>query len=321
MPILYLTESDVRSLLTMDDALASVEAAFLKLALDEATTVPRQRCQTDAVMLHVLPAAARTLGALGYKAYTTGRFGAKFYVHLFDPKHGEPTAILEADHLGAVRTGAASGVATKLLARPDAATVGLIGTGKQARTQLEAMCKVRPVTKAVVYGRDEARRKQFAAEMMPVCGVEVVPAATAEEAVRGHDILATATNARDPVLLGRWVADGAHVNLIGSNFLSRAEADVDLFRRAKLVTIDSKDQGRAEAGDFTAALNAGVLHWSDVKELAPVLVGRYPGRQSADEITVFKSLGLGVEDIAVAVRVVELAKAKGVGKALESGTP
>jgi alanine dehydrogenase len=319
MPILYLTESDVRPILTMADALTSVEAAFLKLALDEAATVPRQRCQTDAVMLHVLPAAAKTLGALGYKAYTTGKAGARFFVHLFDPKTGEPTAILEADHLGAVRTGAASGVATKLLARPDATTVGLIGTGKQARTQLEAVCRVRPVKKAWVYGRDEAKRKQFAAEMTPVCGVEVVPAATAEEAVRGHDVVITATTARDPVLFGRWVADGAHVNLIGSNFLSRAEADVDLFKRAKLVTIDNRDQGRLEAGDFTAALNAGVLHWSDVKELAPVLVGRYPGRQTADEITVFKSLGLGVEDIAVAVRVVELARQRGIGTTLEPG--
>lgn len=316
MPILYLTESDVRGLLTMADALVAVEAAFRKLALDEAQNVPRQRCQTDAAMLHVLPAAAKTLNALGLKAYTTGRSGAKFYVHLYDPKHGGLTAMLEADHLGAVRTGAASGVATKLLAGPAASTVGLIGTGKQARTQLEAVCQVRTISHAVVYGRDEGRRKQFADEMTRTCGIDVIPAASAEEAVRGKAVVVTATNSRDPVLLGRWLAAGAHVNLVGSNFLSRAEADVDVFRRAKLVTIDSKDQGRLEAGDFTAALNDGVLHWSDVKELAPVLVGRYPGRQAADEVTVFKSLGLGVEDIAVAVRVVELARQRGVGREL-----
>ena len=314
MPILYLTESDVRSLLTMDLALPAVEAAFRKLALDEAVNVPRQRCQTDAVMLHVLPAAAKTLNALGLKSYTTGKFPAQFYVYLFDPKHGGMTAIVEADHLGAVRTGAASGVATKLLARLDAATMGLFGTGKQARTQLEAVCKVRPFKRVHVYSRDGAKRAAFATEMSAVCGVEVVPVNSPEEAARGMDVICTATTAREPVLLGKWLADGTHVNLAGSNFLSKAEADVDVFRRAKLVTIDSKDQGRTEAGDFVAALDAAVLHWGEIHELAPVLVGRYAGRQSPTEITVFKSLGLGVEDIAVAAKVVELAKQRGVGQ-------
>ncbi|MEO2091616.1 MAG: ornithine cyclodeaminase family protein, partial [Gemmataceae bacterium] len=249
MPIPYLTESDVRSLLTMDVALPAVEAAFRKLALDEAANVPRQRCQTDAGVLHVLPEAAKTLNALGLKAYTTGKFSAQFHVFLFDPKHGGLTAIVEADHLGAVRTGAASGVATKLLARPDAASVGLIGTGKQARTQLEAVCRVRTITTVHVFGRDAAKRTAFAEELSRACRVEVKPVETAEEAVRGKDVVITATTARDPVLFGKWLADGCHVNLVGSNFLSRAEADVDVFRRAKLVTIDSKDQGRLEAGD------------------------------------------------------------------------
>lgn len=315
MSILYLTEAEVRDLLTMDLALAAVETAFRKLALDEAENVPRRRCQTDNVMLHVLPAAAKTLNAIGLKAYTTGRFPAQFHVYLFDPKHGGLTAILEADHLGAVRTGAASGVATKLLARPDAETVGLFGTGKQARTQLEAVCKVRAIEKAVVVGRDATKRRAFCDEMSEVCGTEVVPAASPEEAA-GQGIVVTATTAREPVLFGRWLSEGAHVNLIGSNFLSKAEADVEVFRRAKLVAIDSKEQGREECGDFVAAIDAGVLHLSDVKELAPLLVGRYLGRQSPGEVTVFKSLGLGLEDIAVATKVVELARKQGVGREL-----
>lgn len=315
MPILYLTEDEVRGLLTMDLALVAVEAAFRKLALDEAENVPRQRCQTDAVMLHVLPAAAKTLNAIGLKAYTTGRFPAKFLVYLFDPKDGHLSAILEADHLGAVRTGAATGVATHLLARPDAATVGLFGTGKQARTQLQGVCKVRAITKAVVVGRDGAKLHTFCDEMSRACGTEVVPAASPEEA-GGQDVVVTATTAREPVLFGRWLAEGAHVNLIGSNFLSKAEADVDVFRRAKLVAIDSREQGRLEAGDFKLPLDAGVLHLSDVRELAPLLVGRYPGRQSPGEITLFKSLGLGVEDVAVAAKVVELARKQGVGREL-----
>ena len=315
MPLLYLTEDDVRQLLTMDDALAAVEAAFRKLALDEAENVPRQRCQTDQVMLHVLPAAAKTLGAIGFKAYTTGRFPAKFHVTLFD-KVGAMAALIQADYLGQVRTGAASGVATKKLARPDAATVCLYGTGKQARTQLLAVCKVRAVKRVRVYGRDEERRKRFAEEMSRECGTEVAPVATPEEAARGLDVVITATTSREPVLFGAWVAEGAHLNVVGSNFLSKSEIDVEVLRRAALVTVDSKEQAKLEAGDFVAALKEGVLHWQDVYELSQVLIGRYPGRQSPKAITVFKSLGLGVEDIAVAARVVELARQRGVGRDL-----
>lgn len=316
MPVLYLTEDEVRGLLTMDLALAAVEAAFRKLSLDEAENVPRRRCQTDHVMLHVLPASAKTLGALGLKAYTVTKQGAKFYVTLFDPKHGGMAAILEADHLGRVRTGAASGVATRLLARPDAKTVGLFGTGGQARTQLEAVCKVRRVERVHVYSRDVTRRAAFAAEMAGVCGTEVVPVATPEEAARGLDIVITATASREPVLKGEWLADGAHVNLIGSNFLTKAEADVEVFRRAALVTVDSKEQARLEAGDFVAGLREGALQWATILDLAHVLVGRYPGRQSPRAITVFKSLGLGVEDVAVAAKVVDLARKQGVGRDL-----
>jgi len=320
MPILYLTENEVRDLLTMDLALTAVEAAFRKMALEEAQNIPRQRCQTDNVMLHMLPAAAKTLNALGLKAYTTGRFGAKFHVYLFDPKNGDLTAILEADHLGAVRTGAATGVATQLLARPDANTVGLFGTGKQARTQLEAVCKARAIRKALVVGRDATKLKAFCDEMSRVCGVEVVPAGSPEEAGR-QDIVVTVTSSREPVLFGKWLAEGAHVNLVGSNFLSKAEADVEVFRRATLVSVDSREQARLEAGDFVPAIDAGVLHITDVKELAPLLIGRYPGRLSPTCVTVFKSLGLGVEDVAVAAKVVELAKQRGVGRELLGERP
>jgi len=315
MPVLYLSEAEVGRLLTMDVALDAVGAAFKKLALDEAENVPRRRCQTDQVMLHVLPAAAKTLGALGYKAYTTSRTGgARFYVTLFDPKSGAMTAIVEADVLGQYRTGAASGVATRKLARPDARTLGCIGTGKQARTQILAVCRVRPITRVHVYGRDGAKRATFAARLAGETGVEVVAVETAEAATREMDVVVTATAAREPVLRGAWLADGAHVNLVGSNYLSKAEADVDVFRRAVFVAVDSKEQARLEAGDFVAAMNEGVLSWSTVFDLAPLLVGKYPGRGSQDDITVFKSLGLGIEDIAVAAKLVELARQQGVGK-------
>ncbi len=315
MPVLYLTEAEVGQLLTMDLALDAVAAAFRKLGCDEAENVPRRRCQTDRLVLHVLPAAAKTLGAVGFKAYTTPRDGpARFHVTLFDPQTGAMSALLEADLLGQFRTGAASGVATKKLARPDAATAGCIGTGKQARTQVLAVCKVRALKQVKVYGRDPARRAAFAAELAAETGVEVLPVESAEEATRGLDVVITATTAREPVLKGEWLADGCHVNLVGSNFLARAEADVEVFRRAALVTADSKEQARLEAGDLVEPVKQNVLSWADVTDFGPLLVGKYPGRQSPADVTVFKSLGLGIEDVAVAARVVDLARQKGVGR-------
>jgi alanine dehydrogenase len=314
MPVLYLNEAEVACVLTMELALDAVAAAFRKMALDEAENVPRQRCRTDQVMLHVLPAAAKTLGVLGYKAYTVTKAGAKFHVTLYDGSTGEMTTILEADTLGQFRTGAASGVATKKLARTDAATVGCLGTGKQARTQLLAVSKVRAIKKVHVFGRDAEKRKAFAAQIAKEICVDVVPVEKAEDAVRGLDIVITATNAREPVLFGEWVTEGQHLNLVGSNFLGKAEADVEVFRKAVVVAVDSKEQAKLEAGDFVAALNAGVLNWTDIHEFAPLFVGKYPGRESSQDVTVFKSLGLGIEDIALAARVVELAKKQGLGR-------
>ncbi|HSQ54670.1 MAG TPA: ornithine cyclodeaminase family protein [Gemmata sp.] len=314
MPVLYLTEADVARVLTMDLALDAVAAAFRKLAIDEAVNIPRQRCQTDQVMLHVLPAAAKTLGVLGFKAYTTSKAGVRFHVTLYDGKTGEMTTILEADLLGQFRTGAASGVATKKLARADSKTLGCLGTGKQARTQVLAVCKARPIKEVRVFCRDEERRKKFAEQLAAETGVQIIPVEKASDAVKGLDIVITATSAREPVLFGEWLSPGQHLNLIGSNHLSKAEADAEVFARATVVTVDSKDQARMEAGDFVAALESGILQWSEVRDFPLIVVGKYPGRQSPEDVTVFKSLGLGIEDIALAAKVAELARKQGLGR-------
>src|SRR3954469_8991907 len=274
MPVLHLTEDEVRGLLTMEMAVEAVESGLRKMALEEAFNVPRSRCQTDHAMLHVLPAAAKTLGVLGYKAYVTTRAGARFHVTIYDAKTGEMLAVLQADYLGQVRTGAASGVATKHLSRADSTTVGIFGTGKQARTQLFGVSKVRRLSRAVVWSPSEERRTAFSREMSAACGVEGVPAKSPEEAARGLDILCTATSAREPVLFGEWVSPGQHLNVIGSNFLAKAEIDVEVVRRANVVVIDSKDQGRLEAGDLVAALDRGVIEWIDVAELGRIVAMR-----------------------------------------------
>lgn len=317
MPVLYLTEADVRQLLTMETALEAVEQGLKKVALDEAVNIPRARCQTDHSMLHVMSAAGKTLGVLGFKAYVTNRRGNQFHLHLFDGKTGEHLAWMQADHLGQVRTGAASAVATRFMARPEASTIGLFGSGKQARTQLEAVCKVRSIKRVTVYSPNEERRTRFAQEMAPVCQTEVVPVASPEEAAKNQDIVITATSSREPVFHGDWIAEGTHLNAIGSNFLGKAEIDLVTIRRAKKIVVDSKDQARMEAGDLLPAMEEGAIHWADMHELGHIVAGRYPGRQSPEEITLFKSLGVAIEDVAVGARVYALAKQKGIGRSLD----
>jgi alanine dehydrogenase len=224
--------------------------------------------------------------------------------------------LIQADHLGQMRTGAASGVATKYMAREDACVVGVIGSGKQARTQVEAVCKVRAVKQVSVYSRSEENRCRFAEEMGPRCGTEVVAVSHPQEAVHGKDIVITATTSREPVLHGSWISPGTHINAIGSNFLSKAELDVECFRRCADVVVDSKDQARLEAGDFLEALDEGCLRWADVRELGHVVVGRYTPRERPDDVTVFKSLGIALEDLAVAARVHARARAEGLGRLL-----
>jgi ornithine cyclodeaminase/alanine dehydrogenase-like protein (mu-crystallin family) len=317
MPVLLLSEDDVCQVLTMEMALEAVEAGLRKLALDEAQNVPRSRCQTDHAMLHVLSAAAKTLGVMGYKAYSTSKRGAQFHLALFDGKTGALLALMQADYLGQMRTGAASGVATQYMARPEASEVGLFGSGKQARTQVQAVCKVRKISRVQVYSPNDEHRRQFAAEMSKLCGVDVQPVPRPELAAQDKDVVITATNSREPVLNGHWIAEGTHINAVGSNFLGKAEIDAVTVRRCESIVVDSKDQARLEAGDFQQALEDGSIHWADVHELGQVIVGRYTGRKHPQDVTLFKSLGIAIEDVAVAARVYAKAQAAGIGRALE----
>ena len=317
MPVLMLNEDDVRQLLTMDMALEAVEAVLRKHALEEATNIPRTRCQTDHAMLHVLSGSVKTLGVMGYKAYSTTRKGAHFHVGLFDGKTGDLKALIQADYLGQVRTGAASGDATQYMARPDAVEVGLFGSGKQARTQLIAVCRVRRINRVQVYSPNEERRRRFCIEIEKEVDCEVQPVPRPELAAQDKDIVITATSSREPVLLGEWLSEGTHLNAVGSNFFTKAEVDIVAVRRSEIIVVDSKDQARTEAGDFAQALEDGSIHWSDIHELGQVIVGRYPGRAHAQDVTMFKSLGIALEDIAVAARVYDKAIAQGVGKMVD----
>jgi alanine dehydrogenase len=317
MSVLLLSEDDVRQTLTMDMALEAVEDGLRQMAIDEAVNIPRARAQTDHAVEHIMAAAAKRLGVMGYKAYGSSRKGASFHVGLFDGKTGSLMALIQADYLGQVRTGAASGVATEYMGRPDASEVGVFGSGKQARTQLQAICMVRKIRHVQIYSPDEEHRRQFAADMSELCQTEVEPVPRPEMAAEDKDIIITATSSREPVLNGHWIAEGTHINAIGSNFLGKAEIDAVTVRRCESIVVDSKDQARIEAGDLVQPIEDGSIHWSDVHELGQVIVGRYTGRAHPQDVTLFKSLGIAIEDIAVASRVYAKAQAAGIGRRID----
>jgi alanine dehydrogenase len=316
MPLL-LTEHHVTELLDIDTAIAAVEEVLRDQAEGQATNRPRYRVAMPASQLHVMAAGDRRLGVTGLKVYTASRKGTRFLVLLYDSESGDMLAMIEADRLGQMRTGAASGVATKYLSRADANTVGIFGTGWQAESQLMAVCAVRQIKSIKVYGRNAERREAFARKMTSLLRVEVTPAGSPEEAARGQSIVITATSAREPVLKGEWIEPGTHLNIVGSNFLSKAEVDVETIKRASIIAVDSIEQSRIEAGDLMPAIERGVITWESMTELGRIVAGREPGRTSEDQITLFKSNGIALEDISTALRVYHLARERGVGEEID----
>ncbi len=317
MPLL-LREDDVARVLHMDQVIAAVEDAFRLLGSRKAVNRPRVRSTTAAgTILHVMSAAIPPLDVMGLKAYTSARGGTRFIGMLYNTETGELLAMVEADRLGQMRTGAASAVATKYMARPDAGSVGIIGTGRQARSQVIAIGRVRPVALVKCYSRDARRREAFAEEMVQELAAEVVPAESASDAVDGVDIIVTATTAEDPVLRGEWLRPGVHLNAIGSNWANKHELDAEAVRRSDRIAVDDLEQARQESGDLTASVDAGVLAWERVVELGQIVTGEVPGRASPDEITLFESQGIALEDVAAMKLAYDRALQIGVGEILK----
>ncbi len=313
---LWLTEADVSALLNMDDVIAAVEDGFRLLGEGAAVNQPRTRTVTPSAVLNVMHAAAPTLGVMGLKSYAVSRRDARFIAVLYRLEDGEAVVLAEADRLGQIRTGAASGVATKYMARADAGALGIIGAGWQARSQVQAIARVRPVALVKVFSRSEERREAFAGEMVAELGAEVVAVASAEEAVDGCDIVVTATSAREPVLRGDWLRPGMHVNAVGSNAATRVELDADAVRRSDRIAVDSLEQARVECGDLIAAQREGEPVWDRVVEFGAIAAGKSPGRQSAREITLFESQGIALEDVVTMNVLYQKAVEAGMGQHL-----
>ena len=313
---LILSEREVEELLDMPSTLDAVEAVLRDQAEGRATNRARRRVALPKSGLNYMAAGAPGIGALGLKAYSVSRSGARFYTMLFDPESGELLSILQSDRLGQMRTGAASGVATKHLAREDATTLGLYGAGWQAESQLEAIAAVRDLTRVIVYSRSEESRKAFAEKMSERLGMEVETTHSADEPA-AQDIVVTATSAKEPVLLGEWLRPGAHVNAAGSNFLFKSEIDREVVRRASFVCVDSREELGLEAGDLLNPLETGLIIPEAIYELSQVIAGQIKGREGPEDITLFASQGLALEDMAAARVVYDRAVERDVGREIE----
>jgi ornithine cyclodeaminase/alanine dehydrogenase-like protein (mu-crystallin family) len=307
MSMLYLTEQNVRELLPMPVCIELMQTAFQRLAAGEAINQPRRRLilPTGSVLHYMAAGDGQYYGA---KIYATNpRHGAHFLFLLYRAADAEPLAILDANNLGQIRTGAASGLATKFMAPAGASTLAIIGSGFQARTQLEATRAVLPFLEVRVWSRDPAKRAAFAAE------TNTRAVETAEQAVRGAQIVVTATNAKEPVISSEWVAPGTHINVMGSNQANRREIPAELVHRADLIAVDSIEQARMEAGDLVMVLEE--KDWSSprIVELKDVVAAGASARRPPGQITLFKSIGLAVEDVIAAAFVYEQAQAQGIG--------
>jgi ornithine cyclodeaminase/alanine dehydrogenase len=313
MAALYLTERDIRELLDMRTAIEVLEETFRQLADKKATNVPRVRAKASGIVLHSMSAAAEYLGLVGWKCYTTTHAGARFHVGLYDAASGELVALVEADRLGQLRTGATTGVAVEWMADMSATEMGLFGAGYQAETQLEAVAHVRQLRTAFVYSRNPARRNDFATRMSGRLGIEVIPVDRPQEAAEELPVVVTATTSVEPVFNGNDLAEGALVCAVGSNWPQKSEIDADVIRRADNIVCDSVEACRLEAGDFRDALERGIFSWSKAVELADVVSGRAVGRSNRDSVALFKSVGLAIEDVALGGKALDLARASGMG--------
>lgn len=314
---LHISESEVRAVLTMPMAIEAVERISRKQSSGEAVVHPRRRFELPGGgFFHYMAAADFSAGYVAMKQYTYVQGRIRFLVPLYEMRTGDLVALIEADYMGQLRTGAASGVATKYLARENSRVAAILGTGGQARTQLEAIAAVRNLQSARVYGRDAAKRERFSKEMSEKLGFSVESVSSSSEAVHGADILCTATTAANPVVSGADLAPGVHMNAIGANHAHKRELDEDAVESADVIVVDSIEQSRQEAGDLILAFQGDEVCWTGVKKLSDVVAGKTPGRTSDAEVTLFKSNGIASWDLAVAMKIFALAKANGLGREL-----
>jgi ornithine cyclodeaminase/alanine dehydrogenase-like protein (mu-crystallin family) len=307
---LYLREADIEELLSPADAVEAVEGCFARIARGMVENRPRYRLGLEHGLMHVMGAADRELKRAGVKTYAGFAEGVRYVFVLFAADRPEVLALIEADRLGRLRTGAASAVAARHLSAPGARTLGLLGTGSQAETQLQCIRAALPgIEQVVAYSRNEERLSDF-------CERHGCEGGEYNRDAAEQDVVVTITTSRDPVLRGEWLQPGALVCAAGANRIESRELDNAVLERATFVCCDSREQARIEAGDLVEPVERGVLDWLEVHELSEVVAGETAGRQHDEDIAVFKSLGIAAEDVAVATLAYDRARERGAGTEL-----
>ena len=310
---LFLRDEEVRQIVTMDDMLESIESMQRHFGRGEAYNLPRRKIIATGGMLSVMGGGLFHDGVMGVKTYTVVAGTYSFQVSLYDAETGKLLCYTQANRLGQLRTGATTGIAVKYLSNPGSATVGIIGTGNQASTQLEAICKVRNVNKVIAYSRNPERREAFARSASEALGIPVTAASSNEEAVSGCDIVICIAATMEPVVQGSWLAPGTTVVAAGPTTWRAQEVDTATLTRADKIFVDSLEQAPQEAGDMAGAVDRGLLQWSQVQELRHAVAGITPGRDSAEQVVYVKLMGTGVADVAATKLAYDRARAAGVG--------
>lgn len=314
---LFLRDEEVNQILSMDQMLEAIEKMQHHFGQGEASNLARRKIIASGGLLAVMGGGLFYDGVLGVKTYTVVQGKYSFQVSLYNADTGELLCYTQANRLGQLRTGATTGVAIKYLSNPDAATVGIIGTGYQAPTQLEAVCKVRGVKQVKAHSRNLQHRAAFAETMSGSLGVSVTPAFSHEEAVRDSDIVICIAATMEPVIKGDWLSPGATVIGAGPTTWRAREVDDAVVTRTDRIFVDSAEQAPVEAGDIASAVDRGLLQWSQLQELRHAVSGAVKGRTNREEIIYTKLMGTGVADVAAAKLAYDQAKASGVGMELE----
>lgn len=313
MPALLLHENDVRALVDIEDAIRAVEIAFLEQAAGSGRNLARQRVRQPDGTLHLMGASLGQRGYWGFKSYTATKNGVRFSIQLYNIVTGGLVALIEADYLGQLRTGAASGVATKLLARTDSSVLAVIGSGSQAETQVSGVASVRPLAEVRVFSRTKDHREDFALRLRERYGLPATASSSVEAALERADIVTTITTSRSPVIPAELIRPGMHINAAGANAVIRAEVDPQVLPQIDHLFTDDLQQARLESGLFMQGFERNLLSWASVHNIADVAANLHPGRTSDRDVTLFASHGIALWDIALAADVYERARAANMG--------
>ena len=318
--MLWLSDADVERLLSVEDAIPVIEAALAQQAAGGVVNRPRAHdIASEGAFLAHMQAALYEQGVFGFKSYSAAGGVYRFFVALYSMETGLPLALMAANSLGRIRTGAASGVSARHMARRDASAVGILGSGYQAGAQLQAICAVRPIKAAYVFSPNADRRNEFARRMTAELGIETIAVDNPRQVVDAADILVTITNSREPVFGGEWLRHGMHICAVGGANEYATELDDDAIRRADIIAVDSIAQAKIECGELLMPASRGVILWEQLTELCQIVSGEKPGRRSPEDITLFKSLGMAMWDVAAAKAAYDSAIARGVGVRIGAG--